>query len=96
MESLLAILADSEIFAQAVADTFQTTTNSVDLGQLLTLSFIVVIGLLFSAVFSSSEVAVFSLSARMTAEDTERAKSDRPLQRILFMLEAPRRLLATI
>lgn len=70
--------------------------SDLDTGRILTLSMIVVIGLILSAVFSSSEVAVFSLSGNMTPEQKEMAKTDKGLQRILFMLESPRRLLSTI
>ncbi|MCC5925156.1 MAG: HlyC/CorC family transporter [Bacteroidetes bacterium] len=70
--------------------------QNLDTGRLFTLFLVAFIGLILSAVFSGSEVAVFSLSGNLTSEQKELAKTDRPLQRILFMLESPRRLLATI
>ncbi len=56
---------------------------------------IMILGLLFSAVFSGSEVAFFSLSSRMedlTNPSTPHAGDSR----IISMLDKPRRLLATI
>ena len=56
---------------------------------------IMVLGLVFSAVFSGSEVAFFSLSSRL--EDLK--QDDKPNSadhRIILMLDKPRRLLATI
>ncbi|SMO66651.1 hemolysin family protein [Gracilimonas mengyeensis] len=53
------------------------------------------LGLAFSAIFSGSEVALFSLSTRMEdlKQDQSAGSSD---DRILKMLDKPRRLLATI
>lgn len=58
--------------------------------------FIVVLGLVFSALFSSAEVAFFSLSGNLSKEQKAEYANDKPLQRVLFMLDSPRRLLATI
>lgn len=56
---------------------------------------ILILGLLFSAVFSGSEVAFFSLANRL--EDLSQGSSPDPADhRILVMLDKPRRLLATI
>ncbi|MEX0858852.1 MAG: hemolysin family protein [Balneolaceae bacterium] len=57
--------------------------------------FIMFLGLAFSAVFSGSEVALFSLANRMEGlnQDDSARSAD---HRILKMLEKPRRLLATI
>lgn len=73
-----------------------TDVQSLDTGRLFTLFLVAFIGLVLSAVFSSSEVAVFSLSGNLTTEQKDLAKTDKPLQRILYMLESPRRLLSTI
>lgn len=50
--------------------------------------------LLASAVFSGSEVALFSLD--MQAKETLSAEADRASQRVLYLLQHPRRLLYTI
>lgn len=56
---------------------------------------IMILGLIFSAVFSGSEVAFFSLSTRM--EDLKQDEHSHSADdRILLMLDKPRRLLATI
>lgn len=56
---------------------------------------IMVLGLIFSAVFSGSEVAFFSLSTRM--EDLKQDEHSHSADdRIILMLDKPRRLLATI
>ena len=73
-----------------------THVDDLDTGRLFTLGLVALIGLILSAVFSGAEVAVFSLSGNLSPEDREQAKNDRALQRVLFMLETPRRLLATI
>jgi putative hemolysin len=56
---------------------------------------IIVLGLLFSALFSGSEVAFFSLANQMDSlqDAKDHPKAD---QRILIMLDKPRRLLSTI
>ena len=78
-------------FLQEVA-VYHETINAVDLAiQLL----VVVAGLLFSAIFSGSEVAFFSISKQLDAlDESEQAGSADQL--IIRMLERPRRLLATI
>lgn len=93
MESFLTLLPDLLAVTQVLN---LTDVSELDTSRILSLSIVVVIGLILSAVFSSSEVAVFSLSGNLTTEQREMAKTDRGLQRILFMLESPRRLLSTI
>jgi gliding motility-associated protein GldE len=68
----------------------------VDWGAVAILSAIMIAGLIFSALFSASEVAFFSLSGNLSPEDFEQAKSDTVFRRVLLMLEKPRRLLSTI
>jgi len=92
-----------EPFFLLIADLLTTTVifepsawSELNIPRLFLLGLIVLAGLVFSAIFSSSEVAVFSLSGNMSPEERELAKTDKALQRILFMLESPRRLLATI
>lgn len=53
-------------------------------------------GLVFSGLFSSSEVAFFSLSGNLSPADIDEAATDKRLRRVLSMLETPRRLLSTI
>ncbi|MDZ7693303.1 MAG: CNNM domain-containing protein [Balneolaceae bacterium] len=70
---------------------YHETLNPLDISiQLL----IVLLGLVFSAIFSGSEVALFSISKQIDLlEESETAGS--PDQLIMRMLEKPRRLLAT-
>lgn len=89
---LLTVLSETESLQVATT----VVNETLNLPRLLTLLGVAVLGLIFSAIYSSSEVAVFSLSANMSPEDAEFAKTDKALQRILFMLESPRRLLSTI
>lgn len=60
------------------------------------LGIIIVFGLFFSAFFSSSEVAFFSLPNHIDQKNLQEFQQDNSLQRCLIMLEKPRRLLATI
>jgi putative hemolysin len=87
---LLTGLAELGDFSQEVVE------PSVGYLTIIVQLLIVVVGLIFSALFSGSEVAFFSLSGNLTPEQRELAKTDRSLQRVLRMLEKPRRLLATI
>lgn len=80
---------------QALSNSVPAATHGIDpvvLGfQLLFL----MLGIAFSAIFSGSEVALFSLSNRMESlnQDESPGSAD---ERILKMLDKPRRLLATI
>lgn len=74
---------------------FVATSGEPDLFVIGIQLLIMVLGLIFSAVFSGSEVAFFSLSNRM--EDLKQDESPHTADdRILLMLDKPRRLLATI
>jgi len=74
------------------ASVYQETFNAVDLTvQLL----FIVLGLAFSAIFSSSEVAFFSLSNQLHLLDQSEEKGT-PDELVVRMLRRPRRLLATI
>jgi putative hemolysin len=57
---------------------------------------VMLLGLVFSGLFSSSEVAFFSLSGNLSPADIDEAATDKRLRRVLSMLETPRRLLSTI
>ncbi len=70
--------------------------HSVDWSGIGVLFFVMLLGLIFSALFSSTEVAFFSLSGNLSPDDIEEAKTDPSLRRVLGMLEKPRRLLSTI
>lgn len=68
---------------------------TLDMSELAVQSIFIILGLLFSALFSGSEVAFFSLSNQ---EDllTDRELEGTPDRLIIRMLERPRRLLSTI
>ena len=71
---------------------YHETFDIIDLSVQL---IVIVLGLLFSAVFSGSEVAFFSLSNQMDLLDQSDRKGSSD-ELIIRMLERPRRLLATI
>ncbi len=72
-----------------------TTTGEVDFLVIGIQVIIMIVGLLLSAVFSGSEVAFFSLANRL--EDLKQDEHSHSADdRILLMLDKPRRLLATI
>ena len=74
---------------------FIVSSGEIDVAVIAVQVLIMILGLLFSAVFSGSEVAFFSLANRLDElkkEDNWAAVDDR----ILVMLDKPRRLLATI
>ncbi|MFH5831150.1 hemolysin family protein [Halalkalibaculum sp. DA3122] len=74
------------------AAVYHETFDPVDLSIQLV---IVVVGLLFSAIFSGSEVAFFSISNQIDLLDQSETEGAAD-QLIIRMLEKPRRLLATI
>jgi len=55
-----------------------------------------VLGLILSGLFSSSEVSFFSLTSHQVQEEISEQKTEATLRRMVTMLERPRRLLATI
>ncbi|MEX0929494.1 MAG: hemolysin family protein [Balneolales bacterium] len=65
-------------------------------GRLISLGLLIFFGLVFSALFSGSEVAFFSLSNNIEEETLPESVKDAALLRVTSMLEQPRRLLATI
>lgn len=74
---------------------FFATGGELDIFVLSVQIFIMILGLVFSAFFSGSEVAFFSLSTRL--EDLQQDEKGHSADfRILQMLSKPRRLLATI
>lgn len=77
---------------------FQTDTGAVlpgtDPVSLVIQISLLVLGLVFSALFSGSEVALFSLSSRV--EELDSSGASRQDTMLLNMLDKPRRLLATI
>lgn len=76
------------------AGTFDSVTgNPVDF---LLLILVIVAGLVFSAFFSGAEVAFFSLDKKVDEDTVRQAEKDRVLARVLFMLDKPRQLLATV
>ena len=88
------LLSDSRFIAAAEGSTFDTLlTNPVDF---VVLVVVIILGLVFSAFFSGSEVAFFSLDKKVDRNTIEEAKKDAALGRVLYMLDKPRQLLATI
>lgn len=74
---------------------FMATSGELDFFVIGIQLLIMILGLVFSAVFSGSEVAFFSLSNRL--EDLKQDENPHTADdRILVMLDKPRRLLATI
>lgn len=74
---------------------FIISTGEIDVIMLSIQVVIMILGLIFSAVFSGSEVAFFSLANRL--EDLKQDEKPHTADdRILLMLDKPRRLLATI
>jgi putative hemolysin len=69
---------------------------SLDPPSVLILLLVIVTGLIFSALFSSSEVAFFSLANTMSRELLAEVSETSGTKRVLKMLEQPRRLLVTI
>lgn len=94
MEYFLSIIL-IQISEGLISDTGLASTG-VNWGSVTTLGIIMIAGLILSALFSSSEVAFFSLSGNLSPEDIEQAKTDPVFRRVLLMLEKPRRLLSTI
>ena len=76
------------VFGWVQGGDFTITALSIQL-------FIMVVGLLFSALFSGSEVAFFSLANRQELLNKEEQFSLHD-KRLSFMLDQPRRLLATV
>lgn len=77
---------------------FITAANQAEILDPLTISIeaiVLVIGLLFSAIYSGSEVAFFSMVNQMDKLNRDQTPGG-PDSRIIRMLEKPRRLLATI
>lgn len=85
-------LADSV----SVLDQFATDAGQVVWSDIFVLFVVMLLGLVFSGLFSSAEVAFFSLSGNLSPDDIEQAEKDLPLRRVLQMLDTPRRLLSTI
>lgn len=76
-------------------DTATAAADALDYSELATLLLIVLIGLVFSGFFSSSEVAFFSSKNKQRYLDDE-IPTDAAENRVRAMLDKPRRLLATI
>ncbi|MEX1136096.1 MAG: hemolysin family protein [Balneolales bacterium] len=83
-------------FIEFVSKTADFYNGGFDFTQLFTLSILILLGLIFSALFSGSEVAFFSLSNNIEIESLPEDAKDAALYRVLNMLDHPRRLLATI
>ncbi len=94
LESLLSFLLIQISESSQAAPSLDSL--GVDWGAVSIMGAVMITGLLFSALFSASEVAFFSLSGNLSPDDFELAKSDAVFRRVLLMLEKPRRLLSTI
>ncbi|MEX0684901.1 MAG: hemolysin family protein [Balneolales bacterium] len=83
-------------FVELISGTTEFNSGEFDYYGLLTLSVLIILGLVFSFLFSGSEVAFFSLSNSIEAKVLLEVGNDSALSRVISMLEQPRRLLATI
>lgn len=70
--------------------------GSLNLLELIIQILIMILGLILSGLFSSSEVSFFSLTTQQVQEEADEYKSNASFRRIITMLDRPRRLLATI
>ena len=94
---ILALINESDYLLDTVSSTIGIITNTgeIDLFVIAIQLVIMIFGLLLSAVFSGSEVAFFSLANRL--EDLKQDEHSHSADdRIILMLDKPRRLLATI
>lgn len=78
------------LLASSIVDIFSSSMDLVKTGIQF---FVMILGLVFSAVFSGSEVAFFSLNHELAALKQKEHSADKL---IVKMLDSPRRLLATI
>ncbi len=86
--------SDSRLWAVMEGSTLDTLlVNPVDF---FTLIVVILLGLVFSAFFSGAEVAFFSLDKKVDRKTIRESERDPALARVLFMLDKPRQLLATI
>ncbi len=78
-----------------MVNTASALPASVETGDVILYLSMIVLGLIFSAFFSSSEVAYFSQSNRIYSEESEKLLDPAEI-RVRKMIDHPRRLLATI
>lgn len=83
-------------FVSVVSEPVTFYNGDLDITHLVTLSILILLGLIFSGLFSGSEVAFFSLSNNIETENLPEEAKDAALSRVIFMLDQPRRLLSTI
>jgi len=88
-------LEPPSFIATFISDTSIPDVVSAEPTELITQIVVIVVGLVFSALFSSSEVAFFSQENRNRFQDSDRNLDTTEL-RVKYLLEHPRRLLATI
>lgn len=94
ISGLLTVIVDMTILL--LQESAHLYTESLQWSEILIQLLLVILGLALSAVFSGSEVAFFSLTNKMDTLTSSKEGRDKKTERIIYLLDRPRRLLAAI